>query len=55
MTKELNLCSSCGKCPKVAIGKDGVRIGEEGNVVKLKADEWNTLVEAVRKRKIGKA
>jgi len=57
MVKELGLCSTCckGKCPKVTISKDGVTIGEEGNAVKLKADEWNTLVEAVKKRKIGKA
>lgn len=55
MVKELNLCSTCGKCPKVTVDKDGVTIGEKGNMVRLKADEWNTLVEAVRKRKIGKA
>jgi len=55
MVKEFNLCSKCGKCPKVSIDKDGVTIGEEGNAVKLKTEEWNTLVEAVRKKKIGKA
>ncbi|HLE26166.1 MAG TPA: hypothetical protein VI935_11055 [Thermodesulfobacteriota bacterium] len=41
------LCPICGACPEVRIYDDEVRIGEEGNMVKLSVDEWNTLVEKI--------
>ena len=36
----VSLCPACGACPKVviAIAKDEVRIGEEGNLVPLTAE-----------------
>ncbi len=40
------LCQS-GCCPAVVIEDDRVLIGEEGNQVVLKKDEWNALVEKI--------
>jgi hypothetical protein len=44
------LCSDCGACPEVVldIAKDEVRIGEEGNLVQLTKEAWNTLVEKIK-------
>lgn len=50
---ELNLCGK-GHCPKVVSTKEGVNIGEKGNLVKLKNEEWNTLVDAIKGGKIDK-
>jgi len=43
------LCPDCGACPEVVldITKDEVRIGEEGNLVRLTKEAWNTLVEKI--------
>jgi hypothetical protein len=30
------------------MAKDAVRIGEEGNLVRLTKEAWNTLVEKIR-------
>ena len=50
---ELNLCGSkC--CPRVISKGNTVEIGEQGNLVKLKKAEWNTLVDAVKEGKIDK-
>lgn len=51
---ELNLCSSCDKCPKVIAKKGSVEIGEEGNLVRLKSNEWNTLVDGIKTGKLDK-
>jgi hypothetical protein len=32
----------------VVIGQDGVTIGEDDNLVRLSAAEWNVLVEGVK-------
>jgi len=32
----------------VDVAKDEVRIGEEGNLVRLTKEAWNTLVEKIR-------
>lgn len=50
---ELNLCDK-GCCPKVVSVKDGVEIGEEENLVKLKPSEWNTLVDGIKTGKLDK-
>lgn len=50
---ELNLCGK-GHCPKVTAMKDGVSIGEGGNLVNLKAEEWNALVDGVETGKLHK-
>jgi hypothetical protein len=33
---------------------DTVRIGEEGNLVTLKKEEWNVLVDVIKSGKVGK-
>jgi hypothetical protein len=48
MTKQISLCPQCGHCPMVEITDQEVRIGEEGNLVKLTPAEWNVLVQAIR-------
>jgi len=44
------LCPACGACPEVVLdaGQHEVRIGEEGNLVRLNKEAWNTLVEKIR-------
>ncbi len=51
---ELNLCSSCDKCPKVIATEKGIEIGEGGNLVTLKPSEWNNLVDGVKTGKLDK-
>ncbi|MBI4597030.1 MAG: hypothetical protein HY737_01330 [Candidatus Omnitrophica bacterium] len=45
----VSLCPACGACPEVVVdvAKDEVRIGEEGNLVRLTKEAWNTLVEKI--------
>ena len=45
--ERVSLCPICGACTEVEIYDNEVRIGEEGNMVKLKVEEWNTLVEKI--------
>ena len=52
--KTVTLCPECGACPEIVFLDNEVRIGEEGNLVKLKLDEWNTIVEEIQSGKIGK-
>lgn len=52
--KTVNLCPECGACPEIIFLANEVRIGEEGNLVKLKLDEWNTIVEKIQSGEIGK-
>ena len=46
----VSLCPACGACPEVVldIAKEEVHIGEEGNLVRLTKEAWNTLVEKIR-------
>ncbi len=44
-----SLCPECCACLEVGIFEDEVRIGEEGNRVILKREEWNRLVAAIKK------
>jgi hypothetical protein len=48
MRKQLSLCPHCDHCPTVDITDEEVRIGEEGNLVKLTPVEWNILVRAIQ-------
>lgn len=48
MIKILSLCPSCTACPAVQIDDQEVRIGEDGNYVRLTPAEWNVLVEAIK-------
>ena len=51
---ELNLCGKEGCCPIVKSVKDGVEIGEKENLVKLKPNEWNALVDGIKTGKLDK-
>ncbi len=46
----VSLCPACGACPEAVldVAKDEVRIGEEGNLVRLTSEAWNTLVEKIQ-------
>ena len=46
----VSLCPACGACSEVVldVAKDEVRIGEEGNLVRLTKEARNTLVEKIR-------
>lgn len=46
--KVVSLCGSCKSCPRVEVGEDEVKIGEEGNFCVLKKSEWKTLLEKIR-------
>ncbi len=49
MEKKVVLCGSCSSCPAVEFKGDGVLIGEDENMVKLSREEWNILVDKVKK------
>ncbi|MBI2304760.1 MAG: hypothetical protein HYU86_08465 [Chloroflexi bacterium] len=48
MTEKVSLCKDGHCCPAVELGEAEVRIGEEGNLVKLSKEEWNALVEKIK-------
>ena len=45
----VTLCPACGACPEVVLDveRDEVQIGEEGNLVRLNKEAWNTLVKKI--------
>lgn len=43
------LCPVCGACPEIVFDGEDVLIGEKGNLVKLKKQEWNDLVRKIKK------
>jgi hypothetical protein len=45
---KMSLCPACTACPEVEIVGDEVRIGEEGNLAVLKAQQWNVLVNLIQ-------
>lgn len=47
-TTKVSLCPACGACPAVEVSGGEIRIGEEGNLVKLNRDAWNALVQKVK-------
>lgn len=49
MEKKVVLCGSCSSCPAVEFKGEGVFIGENENLVKLSREEWNILVDKVKK------
>lgn len=52
---KMSLCpAGCGACPDVEIVGEEVRIGELGNLVVLKKDEWNLLVDLIGAGQLGK-
>lgn len=46
--RKVTLCPACGGCPEVAVYDSEVRIGEKGNLVRLKTEEWNEIVRKIR-------
>jgi hypothetical protein len=48
MESKFSLCPACTACPEVTIEPDEVRIGDAGNLVVLKKDEWNVLIELIQ-------
>lgn len=54
LKERMSLCSMCEACPEVRVYDSEVRIGEDENIVKLKVDEWNTLVEKTLSGALGK-
>lgn len=52
--EKVSLCSACGSCPEVLVYDDEVRIGEEGNMVRLTKEEWNALVEKIENGDLSK-
>jgi len=51
---KITLCPECGCCPEVAVYDNEVLIGEKENLVKLKKDEWNQLVDQIQKGNLKK-
>ena len=54
MEKRVSLCPMCDHCPQVALVGDEVQIGEPGNVVALKKEEWNVLVDAIESGRLSR-
>ncbi|MBI4227400.1 MAG: hypothetical protein HY600_03880 [Candidatus Omnitrophica bacterium] len=52
----VNLCPACGACPEVVLDatRQEIRIGEEGNLVTLNREAWNTLVEKIQSGELKK-
>ena len=46
--------AGCGQCPDVEFAGDQVRIDEAGNLVALKKEEWNILVEMIQSGQLSK-
>jgi transcriptional antiterminator Rof (Rho-off) len=45
---KFSLCPACSACPEVEMRDGEVRIGEAGNLVVLKKEEWIVLVELIQ-------
>ncbi len=52
--ERVSLCPQCVACPEVVIDGDTVRIGEDANIVLLKKEEWNVLVDAIHTGQLGR-
>ena len=52
--ERISLCPQCIACPEVVIDGDTVRIGEDDNVVLLKKEEWNVLVDSIHTGRLGR-
>lgn len=51
--RKVTLCPACGACPEIAVYEDEVQIGEKGNLVRLKKQEWNDLVKKILRGELG--
>jgi hypothetical protein len=52
--ERVSLCPACSACPEVVLEGDTIRIGEDKNIVVLKKDEWNVLVDAIKSGRLGR-
>lgn len=52
--KVITLCPACGGCPAIELFDEVVKIGEAGNQVQLKREEWNDLVDKITRGEVGK-
>lgn len=53
-TSKVSLCPACSACPEAETLTDNVRIGEAGNLVVLRKDEWNVLVDLIQSGQLSK-
>jgi hypothetical protein len=51
--QRITLCAACEECPEVAVYEEEVQIGEEGNLVTLRKQEWNELVNKIKTGELG--
>jgi len=54
MKTKISLCGLKSCCPAVEVVDDVVKVGEEGNLCVLKRSEWNTLVDLIVNKQLGK-
>jgi hypothetical protein len=52
--ERISLCPSCAYCPEVVVEGDTIRIGETENIVVLKKNQWNVLVDAIQSGRLGR-
>lgn len=54
--QRVKLCPACGACPEVVldVAREEVAIGEEGNLVRLSKEAWNTLIEKIQTGEVRK-
>lgn len=52
--RTITLCPECDACPEIKVYDDHVTIGEEGNKVTLKVEDWNNIVGKIKNNEIGK-
>ena len=51
---KISLCPACTACPEVEVRGNDVRIGEAGNLVVLRVEEWNVLVDLIQTGQLSK-
>jgi len=49
-----SLCPGCTACPEVVVEGDQIRIGEDANIVVLRKEEWNILVDLIQSGQLSK-
>lgn len=52
--EKISLCPACTACPEIVMEGDTIRIGEADNVVVLKKEEWNVLVDVIKSGRVGR-
>jgi hypothetical protein len=52
--EKISLCPACVACPEIVMDGDTIRIGEDENVVVLKKEEWNVLVDVIKSGRVGR-